>query len=168
MKCNRINGFQALLTEHDFTVKEAKTNAKPSSRKLNSSYREPLLFNATDTLTAFSDKSYLCKNKTWFKVNSRLDWKKTAINILLAIGIFVVSWILFLFISLFLTVIFVFLMDTKYSVNLEMGWMVVLILLPPILASFLSIISTVIIFKVIRKRYNNVRLRSSKSTSLTT
>ncbi len=74
--------------------------------------------------------------------------KKTLIGII----IFSASWILCVIFSFVLVIVLSFLLRNHPAMNLEMGWMAVIIIVPPVLGTILSIpLSVFIIPKIIKK-----------------
>ena len=71
---------------------------------------------------------------------------------LIAIIIFIASWILCVIFSFVLVIVLSFLLRNHPALNLEMGWMAVIILVPAVIGTILSIPLSVFIISKINKK----------------
>lgn len=77
---------------------------------------------------------------------------KGVINILLDIVVFAVIWFASLILFLAGAIIVSFLLRNNQAMNLEMGWMAVMLLIPPVIATFVSIPLSAVLIKKINKK----------------
>lgn len=71
---------------------------------------------------------------------------------IIAVAVFTILWFISLILTLGGTIIATFLLRNNPSINLEMGWIAVMLIIPPIFAFLISVPATIFFMKKINRK----------------